>query len=372
MEKQLDHVKDIIRSSRFQLSSESEQQKFLNQIVTTGEVSIEDVMSIYNNVYLETLPYNVFLNIILNGDISGINLLNLCNSSPLINNQCNKSFKSEDTGETIPQYLFVLLLRKAGINYEQIIKRKPNLLPRNVYYYYFVGDGVRFNRLKDKLIYMAVILKQDTFIPDNLYDLLYNNNEFEKGTRFFKDLLNVKLKNLERFNYSNYILQDVENEFQDEFLDPEQSSTSLTQIAEIEEKTGIAAKELLLDSFKSDSKNPHNIKRFHLLFPGSEFTLQNYVTIVRNNQEYFRRYLLGIPGIADYDKLLKTAQEAVNTYIEYIISSKYVSIDHPKLPDIDHSKLLDNDDIIYIIKLHMRVLRGELKLNTPFQIDQLF
>jgi len=68
--------------------------------------------------YLDTLPYSVFLNVVLTGQIRGRDLIKLCDSSPSISDQCNKAFKVEDSGKVISQYLFYLLLKELGVDPE--------------------------------------------------------------------------------------------------------------------------------------------------------------------------------------------------------------------------------------------------------------
>jgi hypothetical protein len=116
-----------------------------------------------NLSYLESLPYNVFFNIVSTGNIEGKDLIYYCNASPLINEKCNKAFNAE--GKVIPEYLFYVLLQRMGINpgdkprqkYVRIIKHE------NVY----KGLVRKFEAMNSK----NILSKQNPY--SNLFNLLY-------------------------------------------------------------------------------------------------------------------------------------------------------------------------------------------------------
>ena len=361
MDDKLKLVRQIIISPAFQTSSKEQQKEILEQIIETGEISSDDIIEIYNTnlpgvSYLESLPYNVFLGVFINGDIAGKDLINLCNSSNLINQQCNKPFKVEDTGETIPQYLFVLLLQKMGVDYYQVRQRRPNLSPRDIYLYYFVGDGVRFRRLDDKLKYITSILDEESFMPKNLFDLLYDENGEQPG---FLNTLFGYHRSLQ-FKKVQYVLETINNIIED-FLDVLGDIPALSEIDDIAKRLGQTSEELLTPWFELDLVNNRRMDGFHHLFPNYEFTLENYIKISSNYLENFRQDLLSHPAASDYNTLFGIAENTANHINKYIGHSD----------NLDLSKLFDHQDVEYIIKLHMRILSGELKINTPLQIDDL-
>lgn len=62
--------------------------------------------------YLENLPYLVFVEV--SAKLKGLDLINFCQSSPLINEKCNRDFVSI-SGNVVRQYIFAKLLEKMGI-----------------------------------------------------------------------------------------------------------------------------------------------------------------------------------------------------------------------------------------------------------------
>jgi len=350
----LDFVRMIITSSRFQAQSKTQQREVLEQIIATGEASRDDVVKIYNGnnnndfAYLESLPYNVFLNVIINGDISGQSLINLCNTSNLINQQCNKPFKVEDTGETIPQYLFLLLLKKLGIDYDQIRQRIPDLSPRDLYFYYTVGDGLSYRRLNDKLVYIAENYNEDWLDVKDLYELLY---EDDAGKPAFLKHITITNNSVEynRFLYAAREVYAAQDPFDNELL---------SDLDEAAERLDMTTERLLYGAYH---RKHYGEKEFHQLFPGVEFTFENYMEIVQNYPEYFRQFLLSIPDISDHSYLFINIKDIINNINEYIEEDE----------NVDRSKLLDDQDIEYLIRLHLRILSGELTIATKFRINDL-
>jgi len=364
-ENKLNSVNEIIESPKFKSYDKTQQNEVLEEIIATGEATRHDVMLIYNNSiidipYLERLPYNVFLNIVINGRITGKELISLCNSSKLIQQQCNKPFTVEDTGETIPEYLFFLLLKDTAIDYDKIRQRRPNLSPRDVYFYYMVGDGVSYYRLDDKISYLVDMFGNPDYAPNDLFELLYGDNG--NGNLGFLKWMVQRQDSFEykRFGWIIGIIRQIFEDFGDLLLN---EAGSLYDIDKISNQLGLTPEELLLNNYDEDLVNRDRITSFKELFPGIEFNLENYIEIVRNYPEYFRQYLLTIPKMADHETLLEKVAVVVNNINHAIgVASDY---------NYDKSKLLDSQDIEYLIRLHLRVLNDELKINTKFDLNQL-
>src|ERR1039457_3942568 len=110
MEDQLNLVRSIFSSDGFRDSTQDQQRVIIGQIIETRELLQEQIMKLYDesqdlsNLHglsntsnisvsqaeqLQNLPYDVFTNIILTGDIRGEDLLSLCNSSKVIQEYCN-------------------------------------------------------------------------------------------------------------------------------------------------------------------------------------------------------------------------------------------------------------------------------------------
>jgi hypothetical protein len=359
----LNSVKEIIESPKFKSYDKTQQNEVLEEIIATGEVPRHDVMVIYNGSiidipYLERLPYTVFLNVVINGRIAGKELISLCNSSKLIQQQCNKPFTVEDTRETIPEYLFFLLLKDTAIDYNKIRQRRPNLSPRDVYFYYTVGDGVSYYRLDDKISYLVDMFGNEEYAPNDLFELLYGDEDGNLGfLRWMVQQLN--LFEYKRFDWIIGIIYQIFKEFEDILLE----KGGLYDIDKMSNELGLTPEELLLNNYDQDLVNPDRMASFKELFPGIEFNLENYIEIVRNYPEYYRHYLLTIPKITDHQTLLGKA--------EILVDNINRSIQTTSNYNYDKSKLLDSQDIEYLIRLHLRVLNGELKINTKFDLNQL-
>jgi hypothetical protein len=149
-------VRQILRSANFLALTIDQQQAILNNILTTGEISQQDLVRIIGEedlklkqqdetkalaLNLERLDYNTFLTIVLSGNIRGEKLLALCSGSPKLNEFCNRSFQLSNNqgipaGPPQSQYLFRLLLDKRGISIP------PDKTPRKVYIEKSIGGKV--------------------------------------------------------------------------------------------------------------------------------------------------------------------------------------------------------------------------------------
>lgn len=201
MEERFNLVRKILRSPIFNSQSLEKQQVILDQIITTGEVSKQELLQIIQQEldlqnknlnaedlrevsYLENLPYNVLINLVTTGNLIGKDLIRLCNSSPVINEKCNRSFIVEDTGMVIPQYMFYLLLQKMEI------KVVPGEDYRKIYIWVTTTkNGYAFYKLDQRLKELSIL---DRIVethnrklgyglyPTNLLSLLYLGGEYKE------------------------------------------------------------------------------------------------------------------------------------------------------------------------------------------------
>ena len=131
-----DLIRQILRSPLFLSQSLDEQQATLDQIISTGEITREEVFKLISegankeqeipNEEIETISMNLenfdhqsFINFILRGNIKGKDLIALCNTSRKLNDYCNRSFQPLDRygvpyGEEQTEYLFRMLLDMNG------------------------------------------------------------------------------------------------------------------------------------------------------------------------------------------------------------------------------------------------------------------
>jgi len=195
MEERFDLVRQILRSPIFNSKTLDQQQVILDQVISTGEVSKDDLfkiiqeeLNIQNDLsikqisYLEALPYNVF--IILAANLVGKDLINFCNSSPVINEKCNRSFIVEDTGIVIPQYMFYLLLQKMeievvpGEDYRKIYMWVTTT--KNGYAFYKLDQRLKELSILDRIVEIHNTKLGYGLYPTNLLSLLYLGVEYKE------------------------------------------------------------------------------------------------------------------------------------------------------------------------------------------------
>jgi len=112
--------------------------------------------------YLESLPYEAFINIIRTGKIEAKDLISYCLSSPIINEKCNRDLVNGN-GEVIPQFLFYKILEGMGIN--------PGPNPREKYVMI-----LRYQEAHESLAQKFNLLQQMTNSDEfETYGLKYDN-----------------------------------------------------------------------------------------------------------------------------------------------------------------------------------------------------
>jgi hypothetical protein len=184
MEEQRAKAKQILTHPNFRKLDSQQIQEIYRTFLAVGLtkedlknlLKVEEPPKSQEITYLESMPYGVFLNFILAGDIQGKDLISLCNSSPLINEKCNKEFNAE--GKVIPQYLFYILLKKMNVPVTDI------KMDYRTFY-----KNVIFNKSFDSLKKKLEILDEATSdlgdyhisFPKNVFDLLYVYGRYESS-----------------------------------------------------------------------------------------------------------------------------------------------------------------------------------------------
>jgi hypothetical protein len=209
-------IKKILTSDRFRNSTAEQQQEIMKQILETKEVSQEELEQLYNDTYkhqLEKLPYNLFTNIVLSGDIKGEDLLSLCNSSAVLREYCNRPVILE-TGQKISQYLFRQLIEKERPGYPVGDQEEP----RTVYEKLTTKRFEDFSPLVQFIerLHDEEFLSDDEYLasPKNLQMLLYASGSDQWGL-LFRELFNINPANN---NYTT-ILESGKTNALKEFLD---------------------------------------------------------------------------------------------------------------------------------------------------------
>jgi len=192
MDSVLKQARQVLTHPNFSKLTPQQMQEVYRSLLASG-VTKDDIRNILlskpNLTYLESLPYNIFLNLVTNGEIKGKDLIRFCNSSPLINDKCNRPFQLAKSGDFIPEYLFYLLLKQDGI------ENKTN--PRIVYIFLQTETGKTFHTLYEKIKAITdvnarlVYPMRDEFgyslgeFPQDLDQLLYHHLKLLYGSIYY-------------------------------------------------------------------------------------------------------------------------------------------------------------------------------------------
>ena len=366
-------VKAIIGSPVFQAATDQEKLRILEEIISTGEISKEQVYQIYQNSNLASpnldvnygktltnLPYEVFVNLIQAGQLEGRDLLQLCNSSAKLREYCDRSF-TLNNGQQISQYIFRLALQSIGIDADAIITkyqaRGRNLTPKDIYIYYTVGDGVRYDRLAAKLQQIVNIANDEADwrlrFPLNLGELLYYQSDYD--FEFLGRAANEFDPNYLLFDHGKEAIYELS---QYDNLD------KVSDLDEMSKLSGKSLEELVGSIYEGYDfvRDKIGYQRTNDPPSGVKVTPEQLIQIIRHYPDYYRQYLIDNPYVED--KLASNILEQYNAVIHAMDNS---DIDSELLSSI----VLSGDDIAYLIKLHHRIVAGELKIDTPFLKDEL-
>lgn len=361
----------------------------IKNILTSSEIpSFSSALPTRKDVsYLESLPYNVFINLILTQGIEEKDLIHLCNSSPMINEYCNRSFKLE-AGELIPAYVFYLILKKKG----RILK--PGQNPRE-YYKQIISNDYAFRKLNQRL---RLFTELQHTIDDKdysqfdlpraatIYELLYDP---DKGLLY--GLLNP-LKSTENgellasVNYAFLVLINLRENIKITLL----NSPQFAGIDIAEERIQKINK--YLNGIKPTFVNFANLlnQTPEQLLSSTYFSMQtaylmSFHEFRTRGLEYLKTILIKANEIFIY--LINKIQESEKDIRELISSNWYKQIikvneeliekenvfneeDRQEIENIEtqitENMTLSKEEINYILYLHQLVLSGELPVLTPF------
>jgi hypothetical protein len=375
MDKQqkLEQARKILLHPNFNKLTPEQIQEVYRTILASG-LTKDDISNILRSSnskeisYLESLPYNVFSNLILTGEILGKDLIALCNSSPLINEKCNQSFTGID-GKVIPQFLFYNILKKMGINLDTPDMNE-TILKIGGYreFYKRVIDNEAFFSLHRKLKLLDKITSlagsSVLVIPDTVYDVLYNKEDYDlilAYDRFHKgrNLLNkypefIRAEDIIDFLY---LLRDITI---DEYSTPDDKSRSnlkfdLKSLVEFSGQTFIDYQKRMNKFISGESA----VKIKDLINVNGIFhsALENFFK-GKNIPTQHMRGNIKARWKADIENVIEEIEEEEN-YDKKIVEN---------LRSLEE---LSDSEVDYIIQLHERVLSGQLPVLTLFRIEEL-
>jgi hypothetical protein len=342
------------------LSSGLSKDNISNILRSSSSVSISKSQEV---TYLESLPYNVFMNLIMSGEIQGKDLISLCNSSPLINEKCNKAFIGKN-GENVPQFIFYALLKKLGIN----------LTGRNDYrnLYVKVSQNLPFLTLKRKLdlVFKQIsnLTNRTMIIPRNINDLLYHN-------LFSGDLgLIISKEKIYSLIDSNIIYSTIANYNRMQIL--------IHNLEIMEDRAFYlnVKYDRILTSEKAAELANISVEDFleHVMDYGSDNgPMEDYINV----NEKFRLALNDLwngqfSGKLNLSDIGRNWSNFVNHVITLIMEAGVAGLADPNLEAenvriLESVKTLTSDELEYLTYLHRKVLSGELPVLTPLEFEEL-
>lgn len=350
--------------------------------------------------YLENLPYNVFVNLVLVGQINGRDLVNFCNSSPLINDKCNKPFKSE-SGHIIPQFIFTVVLQKMGIPVREN--------PREQYVNLIQHKSL--NTFTYKLSIILDLLERRNFeFPNTIYDLIYGfrNFSFElleqignlnPESKTLINSLDKLIRELEFSNnpdYNHIVKTHVSNflELLDYFRQKGfggdlkynylgyESLKSLISQKDFSDANLIFGQVLkeLLEKYNYTNQNLRDyMKRkweTNQIFEILEYsdTLEHFY--IRN--AYFQAFGIRVPeddpeGLLDLERRREDEEMTFEEKQKALENIKiFQEIFRNLKQNLDFFKHLSEDELDYLTYLHYKVYSGELPVLEAFTYKDLF
>lgn len=313
--------------------------------------------------YLESLPYNVLVNLVLVGNIADKDLIRFCNSSPLLKEQCDRTFNAE--GKIIPEYIFYILLQKLGV------KLKPGESPK-ARYMKAMNNRESFLRLKARFEIRFAIeqkLNSDEYItpPLNLYDAFYNFFGL-----FGKVIINYR---------GNPIKQDYDLGINLILLLYTIQKLTFNQLLETTNNADelIFGHEMsLLYYSELLKKSPEEVVNMVYPLYGNGLTLpasQIMEDLININEIYLKGIRELFNSSYLYPQGLKIAVTESWENIISVLEREIDISDEDDLTDeiqmLNQIRNLDERDIDYVIYLHTLVLSGELPVLTPFTEEEM-
>ena len=368
-----------------------------------------------NGSMLERLPYDVFMNVIQTSDMTGKDLIHLCNSSPFLNEYCNRSLVLPN-GDKLNQYLFrILLQNKYNIN----LPSEAN--PREEYRRVVIGDALLFRKLKEILEVIGSgydPLPDTLYKPYNLYQLFSFfdiiktlNNAVELPDLFgtpvkdYPDAYDIKqeIENLTqvttqieslinlinsllqygkhgiRFNKSILFLSEKEFE--------ESKGLSLRASIQLAKDQKLTLLHNGIKEIKGRTRN--NISLFSEVNKSDasnvlDLSIDEIITII-NNYENVYTDIVRYESQLVYERRLKSV---ISNKIEHFLRVQRSSVESSEekydpetfkilmenfynIGRLTHAKESFDSIIDYVLELFNKVLNGKLKLSTLFDEESL-
>jgi predicted transcriptional regulator len=389
----------------------NDNKKFINRLQRQENCRL---IWLYNEAQglsqLEALPYDVFVNVVLSGNLRGNELLDLCNSSPVLKEYCNRSVILPD-GQKISQYLFRQLIQKEnpGHVYEEGDK------PRKVYERLTTRTQYDF----DKFLSLMVELRERGIFdfrynaknyyqyPKTLQMLLYCVHSHEYGLLFESSSLNMNVSSVSTIEFSKIkttldrssdIIFKIENFAKGDFSGDRSIASSLRLwnktknlpyvLAHILKTYNITLRELVAGVHSIFNQPARGAQKVDLRGTMFELhTVDEIVTLLKNYEAY---YLIAINALlpADDASLENIVLTKWLSIVEYALTSIQAAI-HAYLgagiEPIEKLKLFDRLNIIkadlqngeynrvikWLAGLHRKVMKEQYSIFSLFNIDDL-
>jgi hypothetical protein len=383
MENKFEQAKRILLHPNFKKLTPTQIQQLYKTILASGltKADISKILKSKNvqSTYLEAMPYDLFLNFVLEGDIQGADLISLCNSSPLINEKCNKAFTAE--GKVIPQYLFYILLQRMDLP-----KLTSNMDYRTLYKK--VIENKPFFSVSRKLKILDQAEKYGDFsimrYPNSIKNLLYGHY------RNFGPFGDLNFRNVEAeadgptiLTDRYYFVSDLEDNLR-EFLDYIRDNYPLINFKFFSRDINVLTKEigLTLEEFKRKIYGSYlkELKQNGVSISKKRAEKDFYEFI--NFNEIFRLFLVdwtnyfGDQLVDLISNIKDTWTDMVDDTIEIVQQASNEGIGEKEealifIEQLESISTLTDEEADYLVSLHEKVLAGKLPVLARFKFEEL-
>lgn len=355
----MEKAKAILFHPNFEKLSSDQIQNIYTLLLETGmtKPQIATILQLKNTTHLEALDYNSFLELIFKGQIVGKDLIALCNSSPLINEKCNRGFNAE--GKIIPQYLFYLLLKKDPPKFNVYGDYRQQYLQKIKYEKAHLSlvkkiDILEFDDIKSdvnlyELLYESDADDFDDYAPAFLYNITDENNayvDFLDTYQFLKVLANQICTNLIKEPWS----REYEIEYTKCIVNTRYNVEKLAQLR------GKSLDEFMETDFIENS--PLNYTHF------DDVTLDDFKYNALHITDLFRDELIEFDNKFSEDEI----KNAISEQWAWLIKNAFKNTrNNNTIASLNQIRELSNDEINYLYFLHKSLVDGHLEFSMPFK-----
>lgn len=337
------------------------------------EREVEREQFVHRVQTLENLPYDVFFSIVTRGNITGKDLIKLCNSSGRLTELCNRP--RTINGQVQNQFLFREMLRKMGKSV------KSDMDPKLSYLYYQVGLPKLFESLEAKIRQFSDLTEilgtfgKVSIYPRSIFNLLYpypesflyRTDRNQQEQRILNGLAYVfRTKNTRQTEMGK---QEIENQMTLglEILRQEYQNIAQDELYHLIEDRVKIWFNIILRNLQGDLFASHRVLDFYNAIKGGH-------TMGLSKHDF--HYLENIFKPHGYDDFKTAVSQAfLGRSYSFVRAKDAVLILGSTIENYlrtDGILSLTAEEIGLILDIHQAVLDGKLRLDAPFTFEAIF